>query len=105
MYWFSRAREGRAGEEWRAYHGVELPYVFGTHDEWMNATDADLRVTDSIMSYWLQFARHGDPNSIATDVWPVYKAPDFFVQNINDPVTTISRPEAGLCDLYVRELR
>jgi para-nitrobenzyl esterase len=104
MYWFSRAREGKIGEEWRAFHGVELPYVFGTHDDWMEVSDADRRVTASVMSYWLQFARYGDPNSLSTPVWPAYRPPDFFVQNINDRVTTISRPDAGLCDLYVKEL-
>jgi carboxylesterase type B len=71
----------------------------------MEVSDSDHRVTASAMSYWLQFARHGDPNSIATAPWPAYAAPDFFVQNINDPVTTISRPDAGLCELYVKELQ
>lgn len=105
MYRFSRAREGRAGEQWRAYHGVELPYVFGTHDAWMKISETDLQVTADTMSYWLQFAKTGSPNGPATADWPAYSAPDFSVQEINNPVRTIGRPESELCRIYRKALR
>ena len=104
MYWFSRSREGRAGELWRAYHGVELPYVFGTHDEWMETSETDLQVTAATMSYWLQFAKTGNPNGPATADWPDYSKPGFNVQEINKPVRTINAPEAELCRIYREEL-
>lgn len=105
VYLFGRAREGRAGNEWRAYHGVELPYVFGTHDAWMTVSDADHRVTDTTMSYWLQFAKTGDPNSATTPEWPAFAAPDFPVQRIDDPARTIETPEPELCAMYFRGLQ
>ena len=100
MYRFSRAREGRAGELWRAYHGVELPYVFGTHDAWMATSDVDLQVTTDAMSYWLGFALRGDPNGPVTADWPAYSEPEFKVQDINLPLKTIAAPEPELCRIY-----
>jgi len=105
MYRFSRAREGRAGKLWRAYHGVELPYVFGTHDEWMETSETDLQVTAATMSYWLQFAKTGNPNGPTTANWPDYSQPGFSVQEIGKPVRTIDAPEPELCRIYREALR
>jgi para-nitrobenzyl esterase len=104
MYLFSRAREGRAGKLWRAYHGVELPYVFGTHDTWMETSEADLQVTAATMSYWLQFAKTGNPNGPTTANWPDFSEPGFSVQEIDSPVRTINSPESELCRIYREEL-
>jgi len=104
MYRFSRAREGRTGKFWRAYHGVELPYVFGTHDAWMETSETDLRVTATAMSYWLQFAKTGNPNGPGTASWPDFSKPGFNVQEINRPVRTIDAPDPELCSIYRKEL-
>lgn len=40
-------------------HGDEIPYVFGTV---ANPTPADKNVERSMMTYWTNFARTGDPN-------------------------------------------
>jgi len=104
MYRFSKSREGQVGKKWRAYHGVELPYVFGTHDDWFEVSEDDLRVTELTMSYWLQFAKTGNPNSAGTASWPAFRAPAFQVQDLNQPVSTIAAPESELCLLYQKQL-
>ena len=30
-----RVREGEKAKKYGAYHGAELPYVFDTHDDWL----------------------------------------------------------------------
>ncbi len=103
VYLFTRAREGPPGKEWRAYHGVELPYVFGTHDDWMTVSEADNRVTRTTMSYWLEFAKSGNPNGGETVRWPEFEMPDFAVQGIDDPTVTMATPEPILCQIYRTE--
>jgi carboxylesterase type B len=41
-------------------HGDELPYVF--ESRWINFTDAARHVSQSIASYWTNFAKTQDPN-------------------------------------------
>ena len=100
MYFFTREREGAAGAKLGAYHGAELPYVFGTHDSYMTTTDVDVALTDTIMGYWTQFAATGNPNAERLPDWPRFRAPDFAVQELGDSVLTIPAPEPVLCGLF-----
>ena len=65
--WASPALDGALG----ACHGIELPFVFGTHQDPRAAqlvgsgADAD-RLAVTIQDAWLAFARSGDPG------WPRY---------------------------------
>lgn len=62
VYRFDRRRPGPGGEALRAYHGAEIPYVFGTHDPWFPVSKVDVDLTETMMSFWVRFASHGDPN-------------------------------------------
>lgn len=41
-------------------HGGELPYLF--ESSWLNFTDAGRRVSESMATYWTNFAKSQDPN-------------------------------------------
>ena len=51
-------------------HGVELPFLF--ESVWMNFTDAGRRVSESMATYWTNFAKSEDPNQPmnASISWP-----------------------------------
>jgi len=100
MYFFTRVREDEGGAKVGAYHGAELPYVFGTHDAYMTTSDVDVALTDTMMRYWAQFAATGNPNSGDLPNWPEFNAPDFAVQELGDQVLTIPAPEPELCELF-----
>lgn len=100
MYRFTRVREGAAGASMRAYHGAELPYVFGTHDAWFPTTDTDRELTEIIMSYWVRFAARGDPNSAGLPEWPVFAAPDYPVMEFGDSAILTGPPEPALCRVF-----
>jgi para-nitrobenzyl esterase len=42
IYYFTRQRAGPGGEKLGAYHGTEIPYVFGTHDDWLPVEAIDI---------------------------------------------------------------
>lgn len=60
-----------------AFHAAEIPYMFGTLDRtpphWPKAEGvAERRFSDTMMDYWLSFARDGRPVASAHPDWPAY---------------------------------
>ncbi len=105
MYRFSRVREGAAAATLKAYHGAELPYVFGTHDAWLPTAEADRRLSRDMMRAWVQFARTGNPNSAAVPSWPAFTgAGGAQVLDLNEQVQPIKAPEQELCRIFRQRL-
>jgi len=53
-------------------HGGEISYVFGTLAAGRGVTPSaeDLAVSRMAQSYWVNFARNGDPNGAGLPIWP-----------------------------------
>lgn len=104
VYYFSRVREGSAGALVRAYHGAELPYVFGTHDDWMTTTATDRELSEQMMRYWLAFAANGTPNAEGLPEWPVFAFGNETVMEFADEATLVAPQEAVLCGIFRKAL-
>ena len=68
----------------RATHTAEIPYVFnnlkavrvfpdGSSPELSSASEPDRRLADIVSSYWVNFARTGNPNGKGLAAWPAYR--------------------------------
>ena len=62
----------------KAFHGSDCFYAFGSlgqYEQIIKAkyTDEDQRLSETIMNYWTNFAKHGNPNGNELPVWPVYQ--------------------------------
>jgi para-nitrobenzyl esterase len=61
-----------------ASHLVDVPFVFGTLTPQFLVggqappADADRALSETIMSYWVNFATRGDPNGSGLPHWPTY---------------------------------
>jgi para-nitrobenzyl esterase len=101
LYRFERIRPGQHGLG--AYHGAEIPYVFGTADDWLPSVATDRTVAEAMQGYWVNFARSGDPNGPGLPVWPQWGKASQTVLGLGDTVSAQPLPQADLCALLAPE--
>jgi para-nitrobenzyl esterase len=85
------------GPHGSATHVSEILYAFGHLDGSRTWTDNDRQVADAMSSYWVNFAKNGDPNGKGLNQWPVYdgKLPSVMVLG-NPPEGAQTPSEAQL---------
>lgn len=80
LYHFSYVLKRRQGKVPGAKHGSEIPFVFASLDKLPMArllvSDEDRKMSENIHSYWINFARNGNPNADEQTFWPAYNAQD-----------------------------
>jgi para-nitrobenzyl esterase len=78
-YHFEQVPTVRSGELVGSKHSDEIEYVFQTLDSrdavW---TAKDYELSDRLSSYWVNFAKFGDPNFKGLPNWPKYDSTDGF---------------------------
>ncbi|MGH9839249.1 MAG: carboxylesterase/lipase family protein, partial [Blastocatellia bacterium] len=55
-----------------AFHGAQTRYFFGTLSRGWKLTEADRKLSATLQSYWINFARTGNPNGEGLPVWTAY---------------------------------
>ena len=79
-------------KDWGAAHAGEIAYVFGNFTSTMPASESDRKVSDEISSYWVNFAKAGDPNGSGLPHWPAFTNTSAQVMNLDDPAKAIDVP-------------
>ncbi|HKD23396.1 MAG TPA: carboxylesterase family protein [Rhizomicrobium sp.] len=80
LYLFDHGYPAADDGGYHAFHGSELPFVFGTVDRtppmWpkIPATPGETKLTDAMVGYWTSFARSGRPQAAGEPDWPAYDA-------------------------------
>jgi para-nitrobenzyl esterase len=68
LYYFVHEPPVSAGRpNWRATHGAEIPYASqNASPAW---TETDRALAETMSSYWVNFAKRGDPNGPGLPIW------------------------------------
>jgi para-nitrobenzyl esterase len=82
-----------------AFHGLEIPYVFGKMGVFGVKDPVDLGLSDQIMAMWATFAATGDPNAAGSDRWPVYRRSSDEHLELGDAIGVKSGLYKQACDL------
>jgi para-nitrobenzyl esterase len=91
LYLFDHGYPAADNAGLHAFHGSELPYVFGTPDRtpplWpkIPATATETRLSDAMIGYWSSFARTGRPEAKAEPTWPAYGTADAYMDFTDAP--------------------
>jgi para-nitrobenzyl esterase len=76
LYYFDQHPEHPEGSPqagFGAFHGADVAYVFqhlGPSNP--QTTKDDLAISESMATYWTNFAKHGDPNGKGVPGWPAF---------------------------------
>ena len=107
LYSFTRVRPGTAGARLGAFHGSEVPLVFGTLSRGgrpaaPDADDGDRALSQAMMGYWTRFAKTGDPNGDGAPAWPRYGSRTDLSLELGDEILPRSGATRDICDFFDR---
>jgi para-nitrobenzyl esterase len=77
-----------------AFHTADIPYVFQTfaaYERWP-WQDWDRQLSDTMSSFWVNFARSGDPNGAGLPAWPRFDAQREATMSFADQIAVTSVP-------------
>lgn len=111
VYQFLRSIPGKGQNTLGSFHGLELPYVFGAFQRpawnWLPFEAVDYALGETIMSYWTNFAKTGNPNGPSLPNWPSFEAGNQAAIEFTPQGQAKARPKSrpAFCDLDVTGLR
>ena len=103
MYFFTRATPTRA-QSIGAYHGSEIPFVFGSASPLLPMSDKDEKLAETMQAYWTNFARTGDPNGPSLPEWPAYDPNRDEWQVLDHEILTVAGVRARKLDILEENL-
>lgn len=77
FYLFEREVPGKGQSSLGAFHGIEIPYVFGTLQistwNWLPFESVDSHLSEILQTYWTNFAKTGNPNGPDVPGWTEFE--------------------------------
>lgn len=92
LYFYNHSYPAADEAGLHAFHASEIPYVFdtaaGTPPLWPRIPDTagEAALSDAMMSYWLAFARDGEPSAADQPAWRPYGDQRAFMEFDGEPV-------------------
>jgi len=99
LYYFTKTPPANGNQPSRgAIHTAEIPYALGNVAR--NWTDADRALSETMTSYWANFAATGNPNGKGLPVWPEFQGERGRTMMLGDRVESAEPLKADKIALY-----
>jgi len=104
LYYFDHVAPGAAAQtKFGAFHSGEIAYALDTLARWDRPwTDADRKLAEEMSSYWVNFAKTGDPNGRGLPTWPAFKPSDERTLRLSTTIEPIPIPDKSGLDFFDR---
>ncbi len=103
LYHFTRVPPIAESETYGSYHGAEIVYVIGNfHLASFAPQPEDELLAETISSYWVNFAKTGDPNGEGLPVWPNYNFHTRRYMELGDTIQPGGNLRMRECDFFER---
>jgi len=87
LYQFTHVPPSPNAKAWGAYHASEIAYVFGNLGiPTFKYTDTDRSLSEAMSTYWVTFAKTGNPNANGLPTWTAYDTDAEPYLDLGDPV-------------------
>jgi para-nitrobenzyl esterase len=105
-YYFDHPIPWPAHPEFGAFHTSEVPYIFQTlkllERPW---TSVDWKLSETMSSYWSNFAKTGDPNGPGVPQWSRYAADRHRTMELGDHVGPMPEADPAKLEFFLTYLR
>lgn len=108
LYYFTRTAPGPLSQRYGAFHALEIAYVFGNFPWPFPWEDVDHKLSESIIAYWTNFARNGDPNGESLPQWPAYSASADQALDLGEKIAVrseVNKTGLDFFDIYYESLK
>ncbi len=103
LYYFTRVPPIPESEKYGAYHAAEHVYIVGNLDNTSFTPEpADRQLSKTMMDYWTNFARTGDPNGESLVEWPPFETDTEYYMELGDEVRVGQHLLKKECDFFYR---
>ena len=99
MYYFSHVGSFDGSDVLGAFHGSEIPYLFGNLPRW-GFKEQDYLVMYYMQSYFIQFAKTGNPNLSDHTKWDSYDTKQDNCLNLSIEPAMINNLRSEYCNLF-----
>jgi para-nitrobenzyl esterase len=111
VYRFDRSIPGKGEAKLGAFHGLEIPYVFNAFSvrswRWLPFTETDRKLSETMESYWTNFAKSGNPNAPGLPTWKVWNSGEQPYLEFSQSGTALPQQNfpPPFCHLALRDLQ
>ena len=104
VYYFDRTAPGTPEQtKYGAFHSGEIAFALNTLARWDRPwTDVDRKLEAEMSSYWVKFAKTGDPNAPGLPHWPAYSTGNERAMRLGQDIQAIPIPDQAQLDFFDR---
>jgi para-nitrobenzyl esterase len=98
FYYFTRVPQMARKNKLGAFHALEISYIFGAMNATWGFDEVDRKLSETMSSYWVNFAKSGNPNGNGLYKWPAYTKDNDMHLELGDEVKTGTGLRKKYCD-------